>query len=348
MVDCPGTMLTSYIKCLQQLPFSTVRNLTTNLHLVINTPSPQDQTSNTHNNTPKTHETMSSPMQLDLPLRSCMAQQGKRQREESEGEPQAKRVRWADSEPGWGQPATLLSSHNDDGNESRNDNDNDEIVENVIKVLIDNDRHQFFVREDTICARSALFKAMVLSSSSRAKEGQKTVVSLPTVSSHAFRTYLHWLKTRSVSLKIWFEQTGRDLDVTEQEELQAYLDIYVLAQNLDDRKLRRYVMKVFIKNCPDLKTIPSGEWCTGIWKQTSKGSLLRTFLVEWTFLRFAGFAASSQFASDAMTYPEDFREEFVEIAFERGLPPSSSRPNGVAKRAFRNMMRERLLERRSR
>ena len=271
-----------------------------------------------------------------------MAQQGKRQREESEGEPQAKRVRWADSEPGWGQPATLPSSHNEDGNNK------DEVVENVIKVLIDNDKHQFFVREDTICARSALFKAMVLSSSSRNKQGQETVVSLPTVSSDAFRTYLNWLKTKSVSLKIWFNQTGRDLDITEQEELQAYMDIYVLAENLDDRKLRRYVMKVFIKNCPDLRTIPSGDWCTGIWKQTLKGSLLRTFLVEWTFLRFAGFAASSQFASDAMTYPEEFRKEFVEIAFDRGLPSAGSRPNGVAKQAFRDMLRGRLLERRSR
>ncbi|GAB7324323.1 hypothetical protein MBLNU13_g08282t2 [Cladosporium sp. NU13] len=281
---------------------------------------------------------MSPTNQLTLPLRSSIAQQAKRQREESEGEPQAKakRVRWADSEPEWGQQADLPSSQNYTGS------DNEEIVENVITVLVDNDQHRFFVREDIICVRSGLFQAMVSSSAS-----QEKVVSIPTVSSDAFRMYIGWLKTRSVSLKTWFNQPGRDLDVTEQEELQAYIDIYVLAENLEDRKLRRYVMKVFINNCHDLRTIPGGEWCTAVWKQTSKGSLLRTFIVEWTFFRFAYLASSDKFASEAMTYSEEFREEFVEIAFERGLPPSGNRPNGVAKRAFQDAMRATLLERRS-
>lgn len=188
----------------------------------------------------------------------------------------------------------------------------------------------------------------MLSPSAGSKQVKANVARFPNTSSDAFRTYLHWLKTRDVSLKIWFECTGRDLDLTEQQELQAWMDIYVLADNLDDRKLRNYVMSIFIKNCPDLRTIPVGEWCAGIWKQTSKGSRLRTFIVEWTFFCFAGLAVSARFAREALTYPGEFREEFLEIVSERGLRSRGFRPNRVAKQAFQHEMRAKLLERRSR
>jgi hypothetical protein len=152
-----------------------------------------------------------------------------------------------------------------------------------------------------------------------------------------------------VSLKIWFGCTGRDLQITEHEELQAWMDIYVLAENFDDRKLRNFVMKIFIRNCPDLRTIPGGEWCATIWKQTSQDSRLRAFIVEWTFFRFAPLVKSARFAKVALTYPEEFREQFVELAFsEKGLPPSGSRPNKIAKKAFQDEMRAKLLEPRSR
>ena len=272
-----------------------------------------------------------------------MTQQGKRQREDSDGESQAKRVRWADSEPEWGQQADLSSSHIDIDNNRDDGNDNDEIVENVIKVLVENDSRQFFVREDTICARSGLFRAMV----SSFPQGQEKVVRLPTISPDVFRVYIRWLKAKRVSLKTWFNRTGRTLNVIEQKELQAYMDIYVLAESLDDLKLRRFVMKVFIKNCPDLSTIPGGEWCTVIWKQTSQGSVLRAFLVEWTFFRYAWLAKSEQFAREALSYPEEFREEFAKLASEKGLPPSGNRPNNVARKAFQDAMRARLLERKS-
>lgn len=286
---------------------------------------------------------MSPTNHFTLPLRSSMAQQGKRQREDSDGESQAKRVRWADSEPEWGQQADLPSSHTeiDNNHDDGNDNDDDEIVENVVKVLVENDSRQFFVREDTICARSGLFRAMVSSFS----RGEEKVVRLPTISSDEFRMYIRWLKTKRVSLKTWFDRTGRNLNITEQEELQAYMDIYVLAESFDDLKLRRFVMKVFIKNCPDLSTIPGSEWCTLIWKQTSQGSVLRAFLVEWTFFRYAWLAKSEQFAREALSYPEEFREEFAKLASEKGLPPSGNRPNNVAKKAFQDAMRARLLKR---
>lgn len=283
---------------------------------------------------------MSSFNALVLPLRSCMIQQGKRQREESDGEPTAKRVRWADLQPKSTQQDTLMTGLD------KNTNSDDEIVENVVKVLIDNDKHQFFVRQDIICALSKLFRAMVPFAADQ--EAKEEIVHLPNTSSNAFRTYIYWLKNRSVSLNTWFDRAGRDLDITESEELQAYIDIYVLAVNLDDRKLRNHVMRIFIKNCHNLRTIPGGEWCTGIWKQTSKGSLLRTFLVEWTFFRFAPYVRSTEFASVAIFYPEEFKEEFVNITFDRGLPPSGNRPGNNAKRAFQDAMRARLLENRSR
>lgn len=287
---------------------------------------------------------MSPTNHFTLPLRSSMAQQGKRHRENSDGESSAKRIRWADSEPGWGQQTTMLSSPNDVDNSHDDGNDNDdEIVENVVRVLVENDSRQFFVREDSICARSGLFRAMV----SSFPQGQEKVVRLSTISPDVFRMYIRWLKTKRVSLKTWFNRSGRTLNVTEQEELQAYMDIYVLAESLDDLKLRRFVMKVFIKKCPDLSTIPGGEWCTAIWKQTSQGSVLRAFLVEWTFFRHAWLAKSEQFARAALSYPEEFRKEFAKLASEKGLPPSGNRPNNVARKAFQDAMRARLLERNS-
>lgn len=290
--------------------------------------------SNTHDNTAEAQEIMSPTSQFALPLRSSMAQQEERQREDSDGESQAKRVRWADSEPEWGQQADLSSSHSDIDNNRDDGNDNDEIVDNVIKVLVDNDKHQFFVHEDAICARSGLFKAMISSSASQGK-----FMRLPTMSSRAFRTYIHWLKTKRVSLKTWFNRTHRGPQVTEQQKLQAYMDIYVLADQLDDGKLRRFLMKTFIKNCPDLGTIPSSEWCTAIWKQTLQGSVLRAFLVEWTYFRYAWLAKSEQFAREASSYPEEFCEEFAKLTSERG-------PNNVARKAFQDAMRARLLQRR--
>jgi hypothetical protein len=280
---------------------------------------------------------MSLSNQLALPLKSCLSQQGKRQREESDGEPQAKRVWWADLQP---ESEDTLRTGLD------NTNNDDETVRNVVKVLVDNDKHQFFVRQDIVCALSKLFRAMVPFVGGQV--ATETVVRLPATSNNAFRTYLHWLKNRIVNLNIWFDRPGRTLELTESEELQAYIDIYVLAENLDDRKLRNYVMRIFIKNCHNLRTIPGGEWCTGIWKQTSKGSLLRTFLVEWAFFRFAPYVKSSEFGDVALSYPEEFREEFFNIAFDRGWPDSGNRPGNIAKRAFQDAMRARLLEKRSR
>jgi hypothetical protein len=282
---------------------------------------------------------MSSTNQLTFPLKSCLSQQGKRQREEFGGEPQAKRVRWADLQPESTQEDTLMTGLD-------NTNNDDEIVRNVVKVLVDNDKHQFFVRQDIICALSKLFRAMV--PFAKGQEATENVVRLPSTSNNAFRTYLHWLKTRTVSLNIWFDRPGRTLELTESEGLQAYIDIYVLAENFDDRKLRNHVMRIFIKNCHYLRTIPGGEWCTGIWKQTSKGSLLRTFLVEWAFFRFAPYVKSAEFGDVALSYPEEFRKEFVNFAFDRGLPDSGNRPGKIAKRAFQDVMRARLLEKRSR
>lgn len=280
---------------------------------------------------------MSLSNQLALPLKSCLSQQAKRQREESDGEPQAKRVWWADLQP---ESEDTLRTGLD------NTNNDDETVRNVVKVLVDNDKHQFFVRQDIVCALSKLFRAMVPFVGGQV--ATETVVRLPATSNNAFRTYLHWLKNRIVNLNIWFDRPGRTLELTESEELQAYIDIYVLAENLDDRKLRNYVMRIFIKNCHNLRTIPGGEWSTRIWKQTSKGSLLRIFLVEWSFFRFAPYVKSAEFGDVALSYPEEFREEFVNIAFDRGLPDSGNRPGNIAKRAFQDAMRARLLEKRSR
>jgi hypothetical protein len=58
---------------------------------------------------------------------------------------------------------------------------------------------------------------------------------------------------------------------------------------------------------------------------------------------------SARFAKVALTYPEEFREQFVELAFsEKGFPPSGSRPNKIARQAFQDEMRAKLLEPRSR
>lgn len=231
----------------------------------------------------------------------------------------------------------LASSHD------KNNGDNDEIFENVIRVLFENEKHQFFVRQDKICSSSRLFRAMVSSST-----GRESFVSLPSTSSDEFRTYLHWLKARDVSLQVWFNRTGQSLLLTEPEELQAYMDIYVLAESLDDRKLRNYVMKTFITNCPKLGAVPDGDWCARIWKQTSDGSRLRTFVVEWLFFRYGGFTRSARLERKAWEHPEEDRKMFLEIAVERGLPASGSRPNGVARKAFQEAMIAKLLERSSR
>lgn len=275
--------------------------------------------------------------QLTFPLRVALAQQGKRQREESEGEPQAKRVQCESSQVQSTQQIDLASSH------VNNNGDNDEIVENVIRVLVENEKHQFFVRQDKICESSKLFRAMVSSST-----GPESFVSLPTTTSDEFRTYLYWLKTRDVSLQVWFNRTGQSLLITQPEELQAYMDIYVLAENLDDRKLRNHVMKIFIHNCPELSAIPDEEWCARIWEQTSEGSRLRSFVVEWLFFRYGGFVRSARFEREAWEYPEEARKMFLQVAVERGLPAGGSRPNKVARDAFQEAMHGKLLERRSR
>jgi hypothetical protein len=133
------------------------------------------ETSNTYDNKLDTYKIMSSSNQTTLPLRVSKLQQSKRQCEDPEDEPQTKRVRWADLEPEPIQQASQISSHNED----------DEMVENVIKVLVDDDKHQFFVRQDKICASSKLFKAMVSPTS------QGNVARFPNTSSDEFRTYLH-------------------------------------------------------------------------------------------------------------------------------------------------------------
>ena len=67
-------------------------------------------------------------------------------------------------------------------------------------------------------------------------------------------------------------------------------------------------------------------------------------MVEWIFHRYGGFTKYARFARDALAYPEEFREQFVELAATRGLPPNGTVPDEKSDQAFQDAMREKLLE----
>ena len=265
-----------------------------------------------------------------------------RQREEPEGEPQAKRIPSVFPQSSPARPTNLYPSCEE--------NDSNDVVDKFIMVFVGVHKQPYSVREDTICRRSGFFRAIV--SSDSWKQDTSNSVNLPNIPPRAFWAYLQWLKTKEVDITLWFDDPDDDLQmdqITQEDEQYAFVDAYIFAERLDDLRLRRYVMKVLIMGFHSSRTRPDGKWCTRIWNLTSKDSHLRTFIVEWFFLRFAGSATSVEFVQKASKYPEEAREEFARLASVRGLPPNGTRPspNGVAKRAFEDAMRARLLERKS-
>jgi len=277
---------------------------------------------------------MSSSNHFTLPIRVSEAQNGKRQRDEPDGEPQAKRVRWASPQPSSSRHHVDLSDSHDDQSDNNDNNDED-----VISVLIGDDEHEYIVSRETICNQSTFFRETVATDSCEYDE--VIVVHLPEMRTREFETYLHWLDNGEVKAELWCGCTEEDMP--EGRELLAWMDIYNIAEYLEDHRLRAYAMEFLIAEHASWSTIPGADFSHAIWEATSEDSKLRTFIVEWVFHRFAGFTKSAKFVEQAPMYPEEFQKEFAKLAVSKGLLPNGVVPDEKSDLAFQDDMRAKLL-----
>lgn len=194
-------------------------------------------------------------------------------------------------------------------------------------MLVGEQEHRFQVHKDTICEKSKFFEAAV--SSDRWREGKEKLVRLPDISPDIFRCYVHWVYTGHLLPGVHFEDTELD----ESHEQTTYIAAYIVADILDDFKLRTHVIEHLIAGVSSWSTVPGGNWCSEIWAETPKGSPLRVFLVEWTY----SSLEAGCFSKDVSHWPKEFLEELAMLAMKENTV------RGLSKHSLKKRLRAKLL-----
>lgn len=201
----------------------------------------------------------------------------------------------------------------------------------LIVVLVGKWEHQFQVHRDIIRERSKFFEAAV--SDDRWVEGQERLVRLPEIAPQAFSTYTHWIYRDQMSIHVFWQEDHPNI----WREQQAYYEIYMLAEYLDDARLRVHILDVIISKSLHWRKVPGFKFCDVIWDRTPKGSPLRTFVIDWKAQR----ESRSKFAKDVEEYPKEFLEEMAVYLMRHRTRKSESA------QAFAARIRAKLLPERS-
>lgn len=179
----------------------------------------------------------------------------------------------------------------------------------VISVLVGGNEQSFTVHKDLICARSKFF---VAACSERWIEGQSKVVRLPESSPKIFQIYMAWLFAGNAAV----EEVGHNAteskhsDVVEQRTL---VKLYLLAQYLNDIKLRNQCLKVLVSRTPAWKTLLWPSDYKLIWDSTMPGCLLRTMIID----EFIARSTRDGLAERITQYPTSLLQELAVALMQR-------------------------------
>jgi hypothetical protein len=171
----------------------------------------------------------------------------------------------------------------------------------MITILVGEEEHRFTAHKDMLCAKSKFFKAAC---SKVWASGREKIVRQPEGAPEDFQIYVEWIYKISLDTD--------DLD-TQQVRL---MDLYILADVIDDYQLRNATIKRLIANArKGIKNFPR-EQLLKVYAATMAGSPLRQFIVNWALTTFDRDNIKSYISHE----PVEFVQELAVAAVEQDAP----------------------------
>ena len=143
-----------------------------------------------------------------------------------------------------------------------------------IIVLVGAQEKRFTVHKNVITGRSAFFRAAV---EGPFKEAEEKTVRLPEIDPDLFSVYLQWIYSDKIVI-LGAGDIAKDTGGSKQRAL--LIELYILADALDDRRLRNRTTDEFIDLCRSTSW-PGCKSIKRIWNSTPEGSKLRKLLIDY-------------------------------------------------------------------
>jgi len=178
--------------------------------------------------------------------------------------------------------------------------------DNIITVLVGENKKRFILHQNAVCDKSKFFKAAC---SKQWLEGQERIVRLPEVDEVTFQAYFRWIYSGDVQEPTCTEQSDASAKRTEQESL---IKLYLLGDTLDDVELRSKATSRLFTVMRSHDTIPSVPNLNLIYESTMSGSPLRKMVVDV----FVARVDRGLFKMYAGSSPADFGKEVTAAALE--------------------------------
>jgi hypothetical protein len=178
---------------------------------------------------------------------------------------------------------------------------------NTVAVLVGPEEQRFILHQDAVCDMSKFFKAAC---SKRWVEGQEKLVRLPEAKPEVFQEYCKWIYSGTIDVGRLTPQGEQKSRTAEHSML---INLFLLADSLDDRQLRKVATQEMSKCLDIFDTLPSPIKLETIWSSTLPGSLYRKMLVDYTVAR----TDRDSLAKIWATYPQEYTQEVAIAALRK-------------------------------
>lgn len=201
---------------------------------------------------------------------------------------------------------TFLTAFTSAGAEANHGHSEIDDFDNLITVLVGSEEHRFMLHQDAICGKSKFFTAAC---SKKWREGQERLVRLPEIRPSTFKIYCGWVYTGQIADIAHTRESDKDDRVAEKSQL---VDLYLVADALDDIKLRNLAVSTLFKSMQVHGTILSAVAIQWIWRATPSGSNIRKMLVDVTVSRMK----DTSFEGYLLQYPPEFVQDVAVAAMK--------------------------------
>ncbi|KAF2641195.1 hypothetical protein P280DRAFT_479621 [Massarina eburnea CBS 473.64] len=174
-------------------------------------------------------------------------------------------------------------------------------LQSIIKVVVglEGQSQTFFVHERLVTDRAPFFEKAL---HGQLKESDDKIIELPDDSPTVFFTYLQLLYTSKLPIKA---KIGRPDDKNLRHEYDILVELYVLAEKLQDVDTRNIAIDAMIAKSRSEKSLPGMYNVQRIFDDTSEGSPLRQFVIDL----YAEIGSEQQLHRNCGRPPSDFLYE---------------------------------------
>jgi hypothetical protein len=171
----------------------------------------------------------------------------------------------------------------------------------IIPILIGPNEEPFSIHADFLVDKSRFFAAAC----SKKYLESDGIIRLREVSPDSFRLYLGWVYSHDLRFTSDPRHADKDKDEDDQAhpyEQAKFCELYLLADLLDDFKLRNKTMEILVTQ---MRSLPHPHTIWRVYERTASKSLMREMLVDKVIMRID----RSDFARDIGEYPPEFVQE---------------------------------------